>query len=152
MRYIANGKPWSEEEIQSFVTRQRQNELRHGFCLGPMLDRTTAEGIGMAGLQHLGSTGDVEIGWWVAKHRWGRGLATEAGRALVRFAFEGVGLPRVVAIAAPQNRASIRVMQKLGMSFLRRASGHELGLRNPDVEVVVYLLEQSGFQGRDHED
>ena len=78
--------------------------------------------IGFCGLQTLAETPEIEIGWWLARAWWGKGLATEAAREALRDGFERVGLRRVVAIAQPQNRASIRVMEKLGMKFARETS------------------------------
>ena len=49
---------------------------------------------------------------------WGRGYATEAARAAIAFAFEELGLDRIVAVTEPQNVASRRVMEKCGLSFV----------------------------------
>jgi RimJ/RimL family protein N-acetyltransferase len=61
----------------------------------------------------------VEIGWRFARAHWGRGLATEAARAALAFAFGGGGLHTVVGIHVVGNDASARVMAKLGMRFDR---------------------------------
>ena len=56
----------------------------------------------------------AELGYWVRSDRAGRGLVTEAGRALVAFAFDVLGLHRVTLMAGIENRASQRVAEKLG--------------------------------------
>jgi RimJ/RimL family protein N-acetyltransferase len=58
----------------------------------------------------------VEIAWRLAFQHWGRGLATEGAREVLRFAFEDAGLDSVVSFTVPQNLRSIRVMEKLGMT------------------------------------
>lgn len=58
---------------------------------------------------------DVEIGWRLRRDAWGRGIATEAARALVRHAFDTLKLPRVIADIAAANAASLHVAHKLGM-------------------------------------
>lgn len=58
----------------------------------------------------------VEIGWRLAAEHWGRGYATEGARAALRFGFETLGLREIVAMTVPENRASRRVMEKLGMA------------------------------------
>jgi RimJ/RimL family protein N-acetyltransferase len=58
----------------------------------------------------------VEIGWRLLPECWNRGLATEGARAVVRYAFESVGLMELVSFTVPANTASRRVMEKLGMS------------------------------------
>ena len=58
-----------------------------------------------------------ELGYWVAVERWGQGIAAEAARALVDFAFKRLGLHRIQARHLVRNAPSGRVMQKLGMRF-----------------------------------
>jgi RimJ/RimL family protein N-acetyltransferase len=57
----------------------------------------------------------TEIGWRLAHDAWGLGYATEGARAVVQFAFETLGRQEIVAMTAPANRRSRRVMEKLGM-------------------------------------
>ena len=59
--------------------------------------------------------GDLELGYRLLQRGWGRGLATEGSRELIRYAFETLGAPRVTAVALEGNVASMRVMEKLGM-------------------------------------
>ena len=58
----------------------------------------------------------VEVGWRLAFDYWGRGLATEGARAVVRYGFEELGLDSLVSFTVPANRRSRRVMEKLGMT------------------------------------
>jgi RimJ/RimL family protein N-acetyltransferase len=74
----------------------------------------------------------VEIGWRLARGCWGRGYATEGARAAVAFGFERLGLEEIVAFTVPGNLRSIRVMEKIGMTFSEEfdhpliAPGHPL--------------------------
>jgi RimJ/RimL family protein N-acetyltransferase len=56
-----------------------------------------------------------ELAYWIGRPYWGQGYATEAGARVVAYAFEEHGLNRVMAKAMRRNRASTRVMEKLGM-------------------------------------
>jgi ribosomal-protein-alanine N-acetyltransferase len=58
---------------------------------------------------------DVEIAWRLSADYWGRGLATEGARAVVRHAFAELGLEGLVSFTVPENLRSRRVMEKLGM-------------------------------------
>jgi RimJ/RimL family protein N-acetyltransferase len=58
---------------------------------------------------------DLELGFRLRRAFWGKGLATEGGRALIDYAFNELAAPRVVATALAPNAGSIRVMEKLGM-------------------------------------
>jgi RimJ/RimL family protein N-acetyltransferase len=141
MRHIGPGQPWGEEQARAFVQRQITREAAHGFCLWGLIERANGRLIGHCGLQRAGDTDELEIGWWVARDRWGQGLATEAARAVVAFAFERLRLPRLISIAQPANTGSIGVMRRLGMHFERSARHGDLGLKNPEIEIVIYALE-----------
>jgi ribosomal-protein-alanine N-acetyltransferase len=141
MRYISGGKVWSEERIAEFFARQMRHLASHGCCMGALTERQDGRLVGVCGLQPLGTTADIEVGWWVAKERWGHGLATEAGAAALGFAWNALGAPRVKAVAMADNAASLRVMEKLGLRYERHATGKDLGLVVPDVNVVVYSVD-----------
>ena len=94
--------------------------LRSGWDAGT--DRTWAltmrgedQVIGMIGLRPRGSKAD--IGYVLARPHWGRGLMTEAGRAIVDLAFADPAVYRVWAVCDADNAASARVMEKLGMTL-----------------------------------
>lgn len=57
----------------------------------------------------------VEIGWRLARRFWGKGLATEAARAALKFGFETLALPEIISITAAINHRSMAVMSRLGM-------------------------------------
>ena len=71
--------------------------------------------IGAIGLKFAPRHRRAEMGYWVARDRWGRGYATEAAWAVLRYAFAERGLHKVVATHLAPNIASGRVMQKIGM-------------------------------------
>ena len=60
---------------------------------------------------------EVEVGYRLHQHAWGRGIATEAARRLVRHGFETLDLPRLVGVTHPENDASGKVLQKSGLRF-----------------------------------
>jgi ribosomal-protein-alanine N-acetyltransferase len=72
--------------------------------------------IGMSRARNLPFAPAVEIGWRLARAYWGRGYATEAARAVIDDGFGRLGLAEIVAFTAPANRASRRVMERLGMT------------------------------------
>lgn len=66
---------------------------------------------------------EVEIGWRLVRRAWGRGMATEAARALLNHAFETVNLEHVIADIASENMASRRVAEKIGMKQMMDIGG-----------------------------
>lgn len=67
--------------------------------------------------------GEGTLGFYLARAYWGRGLATEAGRAFVNFAFHELALSRIVTAVQIGNDASVRVLQKLGFTLERTEIG-----------------------------
>lgn len=121
MQFVGDGEPWSRERTEQFVARAREMSQTLGFCRWPVIDKSCSALIGFCGF--LPASDGAEIGWRLAKEYWGRGLATEAARAVLNHGFETLGFQRVIATVQSPNRASIRVVEKLGMkpesSFLR---------------------------------
>lgn len=71
--------------------------------------------VGAVGLELVRAHHRAELGYWIAKSRWGQGIATEAARAAVQHGFTALGLHRIEAHHYPENPASGAVMRKLGM-------------------------------------
>jgi RimJ/RimL family protein N-acetyltransferase len=138
MRYIATGMPWPEQQSREFVERQMTLYGARKFCLWKLTPRDGGPLIGFCGLQPLPETTEIEIGWWLARTHWGRGLATEAARMALRDGFERLRLTRIVSIAQPANTASVHIMRKLGMRYegMREARG---------IPVALYAIGADGL-------
>ncbi len=132
VRHVGGGRFWTDDRVTEFITRQQRHLSELGYCLWAVEPRGETKAAGYVGLQPLGDTGEVEIGWLLDEPYWGRGLATEAATRALHHGFEDIGLERVVAIAVPENSASINVMRKLGMSF-----ESQLEWKGFDVELHV---------------
>ena len=110
----------SQEESGALVDRAEAHWEQHGF--GPWAAELceSHEFIGYVSLFipqfEAAFTPCVEIGWRLAREHWGKGLATEGARALLRHGFEILKLPEVVSFTVPGNLRSVRVMEKLCMS------------------------------------
>lgn len=143
MRFIGDGQIWDDERIQQWVRRQIDNRAELGFAFWKLVDKTTGRLIGHCGMQYLANTGDIEIGWWLAQDCWGRGLATEAARRVLRYGFDTFHFKRIIAIGHPENTASINIMMKLGMKFEKFTDGKELGLIVQDVPIALYSIHQN---------
>ena len=118
LRFIDRGEPWSDERIHAFVNGGIDAAKTREWILWPVIHSIDEALIGFCGF-NSGFAPEVEIRWWIAPHLWGRGLATEVGSAVMEYGFRTYHFPRVISVAQPQNVASIRVMQKLGMTFER---------------------------------
>jgi ribosomal-protein-alanine N-acetyltransferase len=67
----------------------------------------------------------VEVAYTIARDYWGQGLATEAAQAILKYGFEKLNLARLVSLIEPENIASQRVAEKIGMSFEKRVDEGE---------------------------
>jgi ribosomal-protein-alanine N-acetyltransferase len=133
MRYIT-GQPRSYEVTRQRLLSHLVDHERYGFGFCAAIFKANGEMIGRCGLEPVeyptGLEGDMA--WMFKRAYWGQGLATEFGRVMVAYGFEHLPLIRIFATADHQNIASIRVMQKLGMRFVRSDSrGVEYELLRP---------------------
>ena len=141
MRYITGGAPWTDDQIWVFVERQVKLYTERGFCRWKLLPKATGELIGFCGVGFWRDAPDPEIGWWLARRYWGLGLATEAAVAALRDAFERVRLERIISVAMPDNAASIRIMEKLGLKL-------ECEFENDGVRLLRYALSRLQYFSR----
>ena len=88
---------------------------KYGYGRFAVEDRDTGEVIGFCGIKYIPEIGLPEIGYRLKRSYWGRGLCTEAARACVDFARDDLKIGKLVALIMPENIASIRVAEKLGM-------------------------------------
>jgi ribosomal-protein-alanine N-acetyltransferase len=114
MRFIPGGV-WDLERTRTILVRMRELEERQGFGFYPLVHKETGALAGHAGLGHLEGGDEIEVAYILDVPYWGRGLATEAARAFLAAGFKRHALTRIVAVAFPENRASIAVMQHCDM-------------------------------------
>ncbi|MGH2448707.1 MAG: GNAT family N-acetyltransferase [Chloroflexota bacterium] len=124
MRYLNGGEPTPREVIQQKYLPRYLGEYERfeGFGHWAAHVRDTGEFVGWFGLcpEGDGNLIAVELGYRLRPSAWGNGFATEGARGLIRNAFTRLGVERVLAHTYQDNLASIRVMEKAGMSLARR--------------------------------
>lgn len=99
--------------------------------------------IGMMGLHPEPEHERAGMGYWIGRPYWGRGYATEAGREVLRWGFEEAELRRIYAESFARNRASCRVLEKLGMQREGRLRQHfKKWDEFVDVEIYGLLREE----------
>lgn len=116
IRNIGDRQVRSLDQARAYVANgPAASYVRHGFGLYLVADRSTGDALGICGLIRRDTLPDVDIGFaFLARHR-GQGLASEAARAVLACECPRLGLKRVLAIVNPDNAASIRVLEKLGL-------------------------------------
>ncbi len=141
LRYFPNPDPPSLERVQKLVARQIAHWDEHGFGWWAVEPRGPHGGQGLAGwngLQFLPETGEIEVGYLLDRAHWGKGLATEGGLASLQFGFQTLGLESIIAVVHPDNKASSRVIEKLGMSLVDRTNYFGM-------DVLRYIMDQCDY-------
>ncbi|MEU5874459.1 GNAT family N-acetyltransferase [Glycomyces sp. NPDC047369] len=143
MRYIGTGEPRTPEQTEALCAKVAAHWDEHGWGAFAVTER---EGGALVGLGILATPTFLpeilpatEVGWRIARDRWGRGYAPEAARAVTGFAFGDLGLDRVVSCIHADNAASVRVAEKLGMALERETTVPASG-----VPCRVYELRSVG--------
>jgi RimJ/RimL family protein N-acetyltransferase len=117
------GRGQTGAETEEFLGRVLESYAEVGFGLQAVVERQSEALAGWAGLSVPSFLPEilpaVEVGWRLGSAFRGQGYATEAGAAWVRWGFETLGLDRIVSIFEPANKASGRVMAKLGFGLDR---------------------------------
>jgi len=121
MRWIGDGSVRDRAATGEEIAASERLWRARGIGRFAVEVRDTGELAGLTGMAVPDDVPDVmpavEIGWRFARAHWGRGFATEAARAALRFAFTDGGLDRLVGVHVVGNDASARIMLKLGMRF-----------------------------------
>jgi [ribosomal protein S5]-alanine N-acetyltransferase len=112
---------WSREYTQSWLEWHLDHWI--GWEVGtfncPLILRATDQLIGDVGLNpFLEDEYIPEIEWQIGPEHWGKGYATEVGRAMLAYGFQDAGFPAIMGFALSQHVASRRVMEKIGMTYL----------------------------------
>ena len=108
--------PYTEDDARRFITLATASGPR--LFLAIVVDGEACGGIGIHLLDDV-YRGSAEIGYWLSEQHWGRGIATDAVRAIVPVAFATFDIVRLQAGIFATNRASMRVLEKCG--FVREA-------------------------------
>jgi RimJ/RimL family protein N-acetyltransferase len=122
MRWVGSGRVLGRGLSDELVVRFEREWDERGFGLWAVSWRADPRGelLGFCGLTMPAFLPEVlpaaEVGWRLARRAWGRGVATEAARAALAFGFGERGLREIVAVVAPENARSLRVVEKLGMT------------------------------------
>lgn len=134
MRFMGRPPDSVESERQNIRRHIADYYDRHDFGLWAVVLKENGRLVGRCGLlyQQIEGAQEVEVTYLIDSHYRGRGLATEAAREAVELGFERYKLPRLVAVINPENVASVRVAEKVGMKYEREVSFKDFG------RVAVY--------------
>ncbi len=147
-RYLWDDQIIPREQAAAVVESSLATFAEHGFGFWTVaLKDDEPLVIGCVGLRQFDDPRNaqfaVEILYSLAPEHWGKGLAVEAARAVLRYGFEVCGLPRIFAGADTPNAASFRVMERLGMRFDHQTKLNGLAARYYVITREAYFAEQT---------
>jgi RimJ/RimL family protein N-acetyltransferase len=116
--------PYEPCMVESWIASHGPGFARGEIAVFAITDAESGALLGCVGLTIAAAAGRAELGYWIGAPYWGRGYCTEAGRAVLEYAFKALALRRVHACHMGSNPASGRVMQKLGMTLEGRRRAH----------------------------
>lgn len=136
LQYFPSSNPPTQERVQKMIHFLLNHWEKYGYGLWAVEDKESGTLIGRCGLQYIAETDETEIDFILAPEFWGCGLATEAGQASLQFGFEVLNVKEVVGIVHPENLASQRVLEKLGLERIELTEYFGM-------ECYRYLIENS---------
>jgi len=116
-RYLPPAPPATAETFHSAMARRHALERERGYAMWAVDAKDIGMFIGQCGVQPIPGGPEVELAYHFNRASWNKGYATEAAGAVLAHALGPVGLDRVIAIVVPENVASWRVLEKLGMRY-----------------------------------
>ena len=138
-RFLWDDKIVSFKRTEDIIKRSAQLFDQYGFGIWAVREHHSSRLIGFAGYWHFRTPPSLELLFGVAADHWGRGIATESSRCVIRYAFDVLRSRAIEASTDVTNLASVRVLEKLGMSFQQRAEVDGL-------DTVFYSLSRSEWE------
>ena len=90
---------------------------KNGYGRWAVIAKTNGEFLGWCGLKYIHGLNETDIGFRFFENHWNKGFATESAKACLRFGFETLNLETIVGRAMAENRASIKVLEKIGLKY-----------------------------------
>jgi [ribosomal protein S5]-alanine N-acetyltransferase len=116
---IADRGVRTEDAARAYIReRIAASYAEHGFGMWAVVPKGEAAPVGLAGLVKRDVLPHVDVGYAFLEPAWGKGYAQESAAAVLRHARQVLGLSTIVAITTPDNRASQRVLEKIGLRYV----------------------------------
>lgn len=116
--------PFADEADAAMFIRNYSDYKKNGYGRWAMIEKETGAFLGWCGLKFHPDTGETDIGFRLHQRYWNAGFATEAAQACLDYGFSHLGLPSIIGRAMSDNKASIRVLEKIGLHYERPFDFH----------------------------
>lgn len=124
-KYLGNKPVTSKEQVVAVINFIRQQYIDNGIGRWAVIDKHTNDFMGWAGLKFVTELTNnhqnyYDLGYRLRKKYWGQGIATEAAKASLQYAFEQLKTHEVYAMADCENIGSNKILKKLGLQFIKK--------------------------------
>lgn len=119
MKYMGRGGPLNAEQTLKMINYWQSEYKNYGYGFWAMINKEDEKLIGHCGFSFIKEAGETEIAYLLDKPYWGKGFATEISKKTLEYGFDKFNFKKVIALVYPDNKQSIRVIEKMGMSFER---------------------------------
>jgi RimJ/RimL family protein N-acetyltransferase len=147
-RYLWDDRAVARETVRAELEASQRSFAERGFGHFTLSLPPDPAVVGFSGLRSIAGSAEIEVLYALFPRFWGRGLATEAARAVLRYGFEELGLAEIFAGADPPNTASFRVMERLGMSWEGERRVGELTARYYRIRREEFVPHPGEYQVR----
>ena len=140
-KYTNDGGVKTKEEIYRTIKENVLGDYKkYGFGRYAVVSKKENELIGFSGMKFLPEHNGVDLGYRYKKAYWGKGIATEAGKASLYFAFHELKFKNILGFVLPDNKASIRVLEKLNFTFEKEFYEEDILIHQFNLELnEVYI-------------
>lgn len=121
LRYFPSSNPPPLERVEKLIESHWKHWMDNGFGWWAVADKGNDGLVGWCGLGLLEDTNEIEIKYLLRRSHWGRGIATEAAGPCIDYAYREVHLRTIIGLTHPDNIASQRVLEKIGLTFRNQA-------------------------------
>lgn len=120
LRYTDGQPKATLDDVREILLGSPLKDYRvHGFGRMACVEKSTGRVVGFSGLKYLNDFDEIDIGYRFLPECWGKGYATESAKILMAHGISELGLRRIVGLVHPENVASKKVLEKLGLRFER---------------------------------
>jgi ribosomal-protein-alanine N-acetyltransferase len=140
-KFLWDNEPVSTDHVKEIIEKSIALFQTRAFGLWAIIHKQREALIGFCGFWHFHEPPTLELLYGLSESYWHQGLGQEAATELLSYGFDKLGFDRIEASTDSANRASIVVMERLGMKFWKRETTNSL-------DTIYYCISREAFQHR----
>jgi ribosomal-protein-alanine N-acetyltransferase len=137
-KWFPKGAGYTREDSEKSLNSIMEHWAKYGFGIWAVMRRDSPTLLGRCGLNIIAEIGEVEVDFAFSKAFWGRGYGTESARAALSYGFQTLSRKVIIGLTKPDNTTSRRVLEKIGMHFVRN-------VRQWGMDCTYYAISDSEY-------